>query len=104
MNEQLKKYLKTFRQSLRGMGLEVLPPKCDGMIIARNKADRLFDEYTVYDFRKEQPDGTVKLTMMFSNMRYFVPQFSENQCKVATEFSEEMRRYNRENDFTRGEH
>lgn len=104
MNEQLKKYLKTFRQSLRGMGLEVLPPKGDGMIIARNKADRLFDEYAVYDFRKEQPDDTVKLTMMFSNMRYFVPQFSENQCKVAVEFSEEIRRYNRENGFTRGEH
>ena len=65
MNEQLKKYLKTFRQSLRGMGLEVLPPKCDGMIIARNKADRLFDEYVVYDFRKEQPDGTVSLRPFF---------------------------------------
>lgn len=104
MNEQLKKYLKTFRQSLRGMGLGIMPPKGDGVIIAFKKADELFDEYVVYDFRKEQPDGTVELTMMFCNMRYLIPHFSENQYNVAAEFSEEIRRYNKENGFIRGEH
>ena len=104
MNDQLKKYLKTFRQSLRERGFGIMPPKGDGVIIAFKKADELFDEYVVYDFRKERSDGTVELTMMFCNMRYLIPHYSENQRKVAVEFNEEMHRYNRENGFTRGEH
>ena len=103
MNEQLKKYLKTFRQTLRETGFEIMPPKGNGMTIAYKKADELFDEFVVYDFRKERSDDTVELTMMFCNMRYFVLHYSENQRKVAAELKEEMRRYNKENGLTRGE-